>query len=119
MTDDKDKQPDSDFESRLQRALAPKAGGVTPDVAERLAAMRRNAVAQLDHRTGFGWGRAAFVTAFATVVLAAGVFLMFDDASVPAMPAADEPEFAAAQEMDVLVELEFLAWLEEEATDAG
>jgi hypothetical protein len=119
MTDDKDKQPDSEFETRVQRALEPKTRGVSPDVAERLAAMRRTAVAQLDHRTGFRWGGAAFATAFATVVLAAGVFLMFDGASVPVMPAADEPEFAAAQEMDVLVELEFLAWLEEEVTDAG
>ena len=125
MSNHTDQAPDPDFESRVKRVLAEQGDDVPMEVAERLTAMRRAAVAELDERTQrrfrFGWAPAgALAAALATVVLAAGLFLFAGNASVPAMPAlTDEPEFAAAQDLELLDELEFLAWLEEESSDAG
>lgn len=125
MTDRKDKLPESEFESRVQQALESAADDIAPEVAERLAAMRRSAVAELDEhsgrRFGFGWRPAgAFAAAAAAVALAVGLFVFSGTGPVAVMPeVSDEPEFAALQDLDVLTELEFLAWLEEEERDAG
>ena len=125
MTDGKDKHPESEFESRVQQALESGAGDVAPEVAERLAAMRGSAVAELDERAarrrGFAWGPAsAFSAALATVALATGLFLFSGNGSDAVMPEiSDEPEFAAVRDLELLTELEFLAWLEEEESDAG
>jgi hypothetical protein len=123
MTDDKDQQPDPEFESRLRDALASDARDIAPEIAERLAVMRTSAVAQFERtprRFQFSWVAASGVAAaLATVTLAAGLFLFSRAELVPEMPAAVEPEFAAAQDLELLTELEFLAWLEEEASNAG
>ncbi|MCZ6711923.1 MAG: DUF3619 family protein [Gammaproteobacteria bacterium] len=121
MTNNDDKRSESDFEARLQHALESSTNDIDPEIVERLASMRRSAVAQIDQRQTSrlrGWVP-VYAAAFATVVVAFGVFLFRGDGLVEMMPAADEPEIAAAQNVELLTELEFLAWLEETATDAG
>lgn len=118
-----------EFESRVKQKLSAEEGDVSPEVAERLAAMRRAAVAEAGDDTrarfNFGWAPAgALAAAVATVALVAGLFFFAGPFSgkgaVPVMPgSADEPEFAAAQDVELLTDLEFLAWLEEASSDAG
>ena len=56
------------------------------------------------------------------VALAVGLFVLRED-EIPALPPglvmADEAEISAAQEAELLSELEFLAWLEAGDVDAG
>jgi len=125
MTKDSDQQPDTELELRMQRAIRSAQNEIAPEVAERLATMRRSAVAEFEargrRRIQRSWiPLSAAAAAVASTALVAGMFLFRGNGPVPAMPAEpDAPEFSAAQELDVLADLEFLAWLEEEASDAG
>jgi len=120
-----DQQPDPELELRMQRAIRSAQDEIAPEVAERLAAMRRNAVAEFETRGRRRLQRiwiplSAAAAAAASIAIVAGLLLFRSNGAVPAMPAEpDAPEFTAAQELEVLADLEFLAWLDEEASDAG
>ncbi len=131
MTRRENSGPDeSGFEQSARERLRRHAERVPDDVAARLAAARRRAVATLDDGDRARWLDRWFSPAFgfsaagaaAVVVLAVALFF-FDNASVPAVPpgfiSADEAELTAAHEAELLDELEFLAWLEAADVDAG
>ncbi len=99
---------------------------VEPEVAARLAAMRREAVQIADASPGASlWlerllAPAGLAAAGAALALVLAVWLALrptDDAAV--LPLLSEPEIAMVQDLDLLEDLEFLAWLEEEPDGAG
>ena len=117
---------DDEFEARLERTLRNRGGEVPPDVAERLAAMRREALLEIPEKTGVtSWLRnwqllvpvgAAAVAMF--VALFVGVLLNGDE-EILQIPMTLGNETVVVQEIEILEELEFLAWLEEEDQGAG
>ena len=113
---------DRQDQDKLAAAARRHAEEVSPEVAARLRAMRRVAVNELDARPGTavpGWLWPAGVAA-AGVALTLALLLGEPDRSAPdALLLADTDELAVVAELDVLEELEFLAWLEEEGPDDG
>ena len=91
-------------------------------VNERLVAMRRSAVQEMDTRatsqlqTPWFWASAG---ATLVTVFALGLFLYSGNVPAPMFDDVSEAQLAATQDMELLEELEFLAWLEEEAVNAG
>lgn len=83
-------------------------------VAQRLQAARRQAVAQAQSAVASepGWSRFTgwSAAASALLVLAVGV-AVFVPKPVDTMPRMNEAEIAAAQESELLQELEFVAWM--------
>ncbi|MEM6708597.1 MAG: hypothetical protein AAF648_07405, partial [Pseudomonadota bacterium] len=134
MTNDNDSQttrpqpPDVSAEERfsaaLRERLAPLEFEISPEEGARLDAARRSAVAAAEARLNkprmmlLRWQSAAAVAAFAVVA----VILVPQRAavSVDALPTLDSSEFAAAAELELLEDLELLAWLDEQdLADAG
>ena len=127
-------EPDQqELEARARRLLREHADALPEDIAARLAAARRTAVAEFAatgpsrweafYRFWFGSGLGlSALGATAMVAAAVGLFLLRQE-QVPALPPglvmADEAEITAAQEAELLSELEFLAWLEASDVDAG
>lgn len=97
------------------------------DVANRLRAMRQDAVATVDRprRTSHLWVPAGLATSAAAVLVTIallpepnpGANGIDDIQPLPINLAVDE--LAVINEMDVLEDLEFLAWMEEEASSAA
>ena len=111
--------------------LAAKAGvqlrqyelDVSPEVAQRLQAARRLAVDEAEdslHNQISWWPKIASAGAALSVavVMAVGV-MVYLQAPLGTLPRMDEAEMAAAQEVELLEELEFVAWMVamEEADD--
>ena len=124
MSNDKPRQDPANetFEKRAREVLLAIVDDVPPEVAERLVAMRRAAVQELEERSSSQWRTPWFwapAGAAAIVVLTLGLFLYTGNTPVPMFDDLDDAQLAAAQDMDLLEELEFLAWLEEEARNAG
>ena len=126
MTDERNSEPvPEDVERRLQSLARGAAQTVPPDVAERLAGMRRQAVSELGEERfewsrWFGWpGRTLAVVAAAFVVMITVWTVLRPGPDVMVLPLVTEPEVAIVQDMELLEELEFLAWLEEESQGAG
>ena len=88
-----------------------------PDgVPERLAAARRAAVAAVEPRRNASAPPAPWipVAALATTVLAVAVAITATDTHV--LPVVDDARaLAAAQDLELLEDLEFLAWLDDDA----
>ena len=122
MTNDNTRDSNTSFEKRAREVLLAAEHDVSPEVNGRLAAMRRAAVQELEtrsgqpRRTGWFWVSAGTV---AVVVLTLGLFLYPGNAPGPLFDGLDEAQLAAAQDMELLEELEFLAWMEEEDRSAG
>ncbi len=117
-------------EARLAEALTAERDAIAPDVRERLGAMRREAVRLAEESADTpafslrGWLGALPMTATAAAglafALAVGVWLAAaPDAGLEPLPAISEAEAAVMQDLELLEELEFLAWLEEESAGAG
>ena len=123
MSNDKPRQDPANeaFEKRAREVLLTTVDDVPPEVAERLVAMRRAAVQELEERSSSQWTPWFWAPAGAAaiVVLTLGLFLYTGNTPVPMFDDLDDAQLAAAQDMDLLEELEFLAWLEEEARNAG
>lgn len=105
-------------ESRLAKAVVERLHeDVDPDVAARLRAARQEAVYIADRKTR----RPVPWLAPAGGVVAAAVVatVMLREPELAPMPALDEAEMAAAAELELLEDLEMLAWLEEDMLDAG
>jgi len=88
---------------------------VSDDVRTRLAAARRRAVASLDAPVLRPPARWVPVGALATTLLA--VFLSVAVQRPP--PLVDEQQLATVEDMDLLIDLEFVAWLDTDNVDAG
>jgi hypothetical protein len=89
---------------------------VADDVRTRLAAARRRAVASLDAPVPRAPAQWVPVGALATTLLA--VFLSVA-VQRPTPPLVDEQQLATVEDMDLLMDLEFAAWLDADNVDAG
>ena len=108
----------SDDEARLARAVTERLHeDVDPDVATRLRAARQEAVYIADRKTrqSVPW----LAPAGGVVAAAVVATVMLREPELAPMPALDEAEMAAAAEIELLEELEMLAWLDEDMLDAG
>lgn len=111
----------------LSQDLRAQNSRVPEDVASRLRVMRQDAVAVVDRprRTTSFWIPAGFATSAAAVLVTIalipepgpGVNGIEDIEPLPINLAADE--LAVINDMEVLEDLEFLAWMEEEASSAA
>jgi hypothetical protein len=133
---------DVDNEERLEHMIRRQTSKLPENVKLRLAAMREAALEELHapnlgmagrheghvNRIGEGLrrlmrfdrpgGGAALAGAALLVVIGVGV-LLNGSSELLEMPMVSEPEVAIVQDLELLEELEFLAWLEEEAPGAG
>lgn len=117
---------DDPFVERVRDALDASEDTLPPGVASRLAGARADALAQ--RSSGWRWlpvGYGALATA--AVLLVAVTMNREDSADAPAPEVAGAPEalpadledLDLAMDLDVVEELEFVAWLALEDTGAG
>ena len=107
----------SDVEFVDQARAVLDAGSLAPDLAERLVAARRRAVASVDvpiPRAPSTW---VPVGALATTLLTVGLTVAIDNGGAP--PLDDDVQIATVEDMDLLMDLEFVAWLDTDNLDAG
>jgi hypothetical protein len=118
--------PDDEFEARLERTLRDRGQQVPQDVAERLALMRREALLEIPEKTKFlswlsNWQLVLPVgaagAALVVVLFVPGLFS--GEEEILQIPLTLGNETVVFQEIEILEELEFLAWLEEEDEGAG
>jgi len=120
MTHDSDSRP-AELDPELMEHWRRRRRQVDPAVAERLAAARRQAVALLDgpEQTAaprfLPWGAA--LTSAAALLLAVVFWPGANDGALAPLPPMDADELAAAQDLELLEELEFIAWLDEQQAD--
>lgn len=110
---------DSDIlNDKARDALRQTELGVPLSVQQRLAAARRAAVAEAERPQPVPWGRLAGSGALASAALV--LALMLPGTGTQSLPALEEAEMAAAQNAELLEELEFVAWMlaEESADDS-
>ena len=113
----------STVEGRLLEATRARSRHVPAGVHARLADMRRSVVAEFDERGERGVSLSG-IPVFASLagvalVVAVAIGVTFQGAGTAEIPLVSEPEIAVVQDMELLEELEFLAWLEEELQGAG
>lgn len=103
-------QDDDKFVEDLSRRLRTDEVDVSPEVAARLQAARRQAVEIADQPTPAvsPWPRVAGVSGALAAALLVAVVVRTPTDTLPRMPA---EELAAAQEAELLEELEFVAWM--------
>ena len=102
---------DGIFADKLGAALREAELDVDPHTLESLAAARRQAVKAAESRKP-SWSvpkNWALTGSAAAAVLAMAVFL--GSGAGTGFPPLDQPEFAAAQDAELLEELEFVAWM--------
>jgi hypothetical protein len=90
------------------------ADALPADMAERLAAARRRAIAGAAGRTALRRApprRWVPVGALAATLL--GVFVLRQGTEVPALPLDDDVQLAAVENLELLENLEFAAWMVE------
>lgn len=125
MTERDETQVPQDVEARLQALAREGSRAVPTEVAERLGNVRREAVALLDEApsrwsAALGWPGLATGMVTTALVGTIGLWVYLGPGADPlAVPLVTEPEVAIVQDMELLEELEFLAWLEEESQGAG
>jgi len=115
---------ESDQEARLKEALRRQREALPEDVRDRLAASRREAVAALEESESGGWSLAEWFSPRSLAMAAAAsaaiaLWVALSPGGDPALPLLSAPEVAVVQDLELLEELEFLAWLEEESQGAG
>jgi hypothetical protein len=89
---------------------------VDDDVRARLTAARRRAVASLDSPVPRAPARWVPVGALATTLLTVGIGVAVQRSAPPVY---DEQQLATVEDMDLLMDLEFVAWLDTDNVDAG
>lgn len=90
---------------------------LAPELAGRLAAARHRAIAAIDPpvpRAPSQWVPAG---ALATTLLTVAIGFALNNNIAP--PLDDEQQFATVEDMDLLMDLEFVAWLDTDGVDAG
>ena len=110
-----DRRSDDEFVGQVRSVL--NAPSLAPDLAERLATARRRAVASVD--TPIPRAPAAWVPAgaMATTLLTVGLVVAIDNNTAPSFD--DAVQIATVEDMDLLIDLEFVAWLDTDNVDAG
>lgn len=118
-TDEQERSEQARLEARIRQEME----DLPEEVAERLALMRRQAVQSLEEERPYSWTRGWMpLTASVAGAAFAVVFtlwLVMRPAGDMELPLASEPEAAIVADMELLQELEFIAWLEEESQGAG
>ena len=104
MTDD-DKLHEG-WRDKARDAYSEAERGVPVDIADRLAAARRAAVAEADSASRINWFPLGGALAAALLIVA-----LFVPRADDRLPLLNEQELAAAQDVELLEELEFVAWL--------
>ena len=105
---------DQELEQQAQRAgarLRDSEHDVPPEVAQRLAQMRRQAVAAADGASSSAWDLWPRFVGVGAVLSAALLVAVLVRTPTDVLPRLDEAELAAAQEAELLEELEFVAWM--------
>src|SRR4030095_6359871 len=101
---------DDVFVARVRGVLDAGDGALDPAVADRLAAMRRAAVAALDVPRAAEVARWIPASAAAGMLVAVGLFAW--SVRIPDLPVFDDDESVlAAQDLDLLDDIEFVAWM--------
>ena len=121
-----DAHNNEDVPARLRVLLSEESEKVSPEVAQGLARARQaaldEALAQADRRRATwlqpGQWMAAGVAFAAAVMLVVGISLT-GNGRIPEIPLTTASELAVAEDLDLLEQLEFIAWLEEEDRGAG
>ncbi len=116
MSKDDDQRSDHELAERARDSM--RDARLPDDVQRKLRLARAAAVERLEdagRKPVFGGAR-WLVPAGAAATLFAGVMLV-GKAPTDTMPILDEQELAAAADMDLLDDIEFLAWMLEEAGD--
>jgi len=112
-----DRHPnDDDFVGQVREALDRR--GLAPEIAQRLATARHRAIASVDvpiPRAPATWLPAS---ALAMTLLVVGLVSLGVDRGI-APPLEDLPQLTAVEDMDLLMNLEFVAWLDSDNVDAG
>jgi hypothetical protein len=90
---------------------------VSDDVRLRLAAARHRAVESLESPIPRAPARWVPVGALATTLLTVGIGVAVQRPAAP--PVYDEQQLATVEDMDLLMDLEFVAWLDTDNVDAG
>ena len=90
---------------------------LAPDLAGRLAAARRRAVASVDSPIPRAPSQWIPVGALATTLLTVGIGFALNNNIAP--PLDDEQQLATVEDIDLLMDLEFVAWLDADGVDAG
>ena len=112
-------------ETLLKETLRAERDELPEAVRSRLAASRREAVALLDESENGRWSLTGWfaprglAVAAAASVAAIALWVGLTSPEEPALPLLSAPEVAVVQDLELLEELEFLAWLEEESQGAG
>jgi hypothetical protein len=104
---------DDDFVSQVRAALDDVV--LAPALAARLATARRRAVAAVDLPVARTTGPWLPVGALATTLLVVALGVSFDGGGTP--PLDDEAQLAAVEDLDLLQDLEFVAWLNTDNVD--
>lgn len=116
MTDHKS---EDEFVEELTERLNAEVEGLPETTRLRLQAMRSQATASVPGQ----WWQLSLPTVGligSAAVLALAVFLNFSTTDpVPMLPVVDEVDLAVVQDLELLEQLEFLAWLEEGGPHAG
>lgn len=122
---------ESEQEARLKDALQRERETLPQAVRDRLAASRREAVAMVEEAEArpaasraAAWLGGLFdvrglAAAGAVAAAALALWITLSVPEDPALPILSAPEVAVVQDLELLEELEFLAWLEEESQGAG
>jgi hypothetical protein len=110
-----DRRSDDEFVGQVRAALDAQA--LAPGLAERLTIARRRAVASVD--TPIPRAPAAWIPAgaLATTLLTVGLVVAIDNNRAPSLD--DDMQIATVEDMDLLMDLEFVAWLDTDNVDAG
>ena len=111
---------DPDLPPELAQALKSEAQQVAQPVAGRLRDARVEAVRQIDQPApiSINWLRGGLVATAAMMILVVMVTTRSPE-PIPRLPLVGEQEAALVTDMELLEQLEFLAWLEEESPNAG
>jgi len=118
----KQNDDNSELEVRIGMHLRAQVDELPDEVGRRLLLARRSAVCEMPEerfRQGFpdslsGWPVVAPIAVSAAVVALFVNAVFVGRESIPEFPALDVSEVSAAQEVELLQDLEFLAWLENE-----
>lgn len=87
------------------------------DVQRKLRQARAQAVEQVDHQRDRSLNPATWLLP-AGVLGAVGVaWVLSDNVVAPSMPVFEEQELAAANDMELLEDIEFIAWMMEQAQE--
>jgi hypothetical protein len=116
---------ESEQQAALNERLRAERENLPEDVRGRLATSRRQAVALLEESENSRWSLLdllapkGLAAAAAVSVAAIALWVGLSSTQEPALPLLSAPEVAVVQDLELLEELEFLAWLEEESQGAG